>query len=120
VTGHSDNATDEQVLQHLAETGSDLSQPMLIDFQVAADDEASANRIAAAAAARGFETQVYFDEEFDDWICECSQDMIAAPAEIAATEARLDEIAAPFGGRVDGWGSFGNGDEDFDDEDEGA
>lgn len=117
---HPSDDADRQVLQRLAESGSDLAQPMLIDFQIQVPDEASGERIGEAAAAHGFETQVYFDEEFDDWTCECSKDMIASLEVIRETERLLDGLAAPFGGRVDGWGSFGNGDDDFDDEDDAA
>lgn len=118
MTNHvSDDAENERTLQIIAENGSDLSRPMVIDFQIVVPDEDSGQLIATEAIKQGFESSVFFDEEYDDWTCECSKEMIASAQSIGDTERLLGELAAKHGGQMDGWGTYGN-DESDDDEDE--
>lgn len=54
--------TDGAVLADLAAQGVDMSQPLLIDFPVAAPDEASANAIAKALTEAGYDSRIVYDE----------------------------------------------------------
>ena len=99
---------DGEVLRRIADAGSDMSKPMLIDFQISVSDEASANAIAQAAAKLGYQTKIYRHEVDDPWTTECSKEMLATHDGVISAQAELDALSKPFGGFSDGWGTFGN------------
>ncbi|MDG2012416.1 MAG: ribonuclease E inhibitor RraB [Pirellulaceae bacterium] len=108
---------DGNALKSLLELGCDLSKPMDVDIQVAVPDEEVSMQIAGAAAALGFRTEIFFDEDIEDveeatepWTCECSKVMIVSYDSIVAAQASLNEIAKPLKCYVDGWSTFGNAD----------
>ncbi|MHB1158418.1 MAG: ribonuclease E inhibitor RraB [Phycisphaerales bacterium] len=103
------NDADGDALRRLARDGSDLSKPMYIDFQVAVPDEASANGLAQAAKKLGYQVAISESPQCRlPWTCECSTRMIATHIGVCAIQGELAELAKPFGGYPDGWGSFGN------------
>ena len=126
---------DGEALRELTAAGHNLSEPMEVDFQVAAADEESATKIAEAASKLGYRTAIYFDDEedFDEgddlWTTECTKEMVVTYEELLKTQTELDELAKPLGGYIDGWGTFGNAeildeleedeldDDDFEDDD---
>lgn len=100
--------SDGAALQQVADSGSDMSQPMIIDFSVAAPDEAAARAVAAAAEALGFDPSIYQDPDSSSWSVSCSKSMLATYEGVIAARAQLDGIARTFASACDGWGSFGN------------
>ena len=108
--------SDGDAMRRVAAGGSDMSKPMVIDFQVAAPDETTAKRIADEAAEVGYHVSVYVcDEDIegagDPWTCECTKSMVPTYHGLIAAQAELDAIARPLGAYVDGWGTFGNADQ---------
>jgi regulator of RNase E activity RraB len=119
---------DGAVLADLAAQGVDMSQPLEIEFPVAAPDEASANSIGAAVTKAGYESQTEYDEGEPDengeidpddeefgpsWTVYVTVTMIPEYKEIMRIQADLDRLAGPFGGHSDGWGvMFDGGDDD--------
>ena len=99
---------DGDALRRIAEDGSDMTRPMVIDFHVAAPDQAAAEAIAEAAGQRGYRTKVYRDEDSNAWTCECSREMVATHAAVMAAQDELDALSRPLSGHSDGWGTFGN------------
>ena len=108
---------DAEVIQMIADDGNDLSQPMEVQFHVAAATEEMAEKIAVAAEGLGYEVSIEFDdgedqEEDEDisepWTCTCSKEMLLEYDAVVAAQAELDKIARPHGGYADGWGTFGN------------
>lgn len=109
---------DGEVLKVIAEDGNDMSQPMDVDFHVAAPTEEVAEKIAAAADELGYGTFVEFDDgdDFDDpeeeitepWTCTCQKTMLLTYSAVMAAQEELDKIARPLGGYADGWGTMGN------------
>jgi hypothetical protein len=112
---------DGEALARLAEQGADMSQPMLIEFAVAADDEASAQAIEAALVRAGYKAHAEFDEGEPDedgeidpddeefgpaWTVYAEVTMVPKYEEVMRIQADLDRIAVPLGGRADGWGAF--------------
>lgn len=107
---------DGQVLRNLAADGHDLSEPMVIEFHVAAPDQETAERIQQAAEQLGYSVQIDFDDEpLPPWTCYCERLMLAEYDAILAAQNELDQAARPLGGYCDGWGTFGNAADDTDD-----
>jgi len=103
------NDADGDALRRFIEQGSDLTKPMHIDFQVAVPDEMAANGLAEVALRLGYSVSVYASPECSlPWTCECSTRMVATYDAVMAIQRELAELASPFGGRPDGWGSLGN------------
>ena len=121
---------DGSVLADLAAMGVDMTQPMEIEFPVAAPDEEAAHAIAKILTDAGYETLVEYDdgepeddeEEEDDeedeyvpgWDVYVTIDMVPDYAEIVRIQAHLSELANPLGGMSDGWGVLL--DQDFEEE----
>lgn len=118
-----DSSDDAQVLSTLADSGHDLTQPMLIEFEVLTDSETSADAIADAVEQAGFAAHVYSgqaeSEPAEDsvektapveivWVCVCSTKMVADVAGLADARRQLRALAQKQGGRVESWGTFGN------------
>ena len=121
---------DGAVLASLAEAGVDLSKPLEIEFAVAAEDDASAQKIAVAIRAAGYAAEVDhdpgdpedgeaeagdaafadLDEDEDEaafgpsWTICVPVELVPEHARIVALQAELDAIASPLGGAADGWG----------------
>lgn len=97
---------DGQALRRLART-ADMSRPMEIDFSVVAPDEASARAIGHLAEQYGYTFTIAHETEAQ-WGCTCTKVMLATYDSVMRAQAALDAVSAPFGGRTDGWGTFGN------------
>jgi len=102
------NDATGDALRRLRDCGSNLSKPMEIDFFVAAPSRESGERISAEVTALGFQVSLEQDEESDAWTCYCSKTLVPEHALVSKIEAELGEIARPYGGFVDGFGSYGN------------
>jgi regulator of RNase E activity RraB len=102
------NDADGDALRRVASRGSDMSRPIAIDFSIAVADEATGVRVASAARSAGYESKVWKDDESGNWTCYCTKTMLATYDAVVAAQDELDEIAGPFGGRTDGWGTCGN------------
>jgi hypothetical protein len=103
------NDADGDALHLVVAGGSDLTKPMLVDFQVAAPDQIAAKGIADGARQLGYRVTTYATPECSlPWTCECSIQMLVNYESVVAIQKELARLAAPFGGHPDGWGSFGN------------
>jgi regulator of RNase E activity RraB len=100
---------DGDSLRRVADDGSDMSRPMLIEYSISAPDELCAQRIAESARSHGFDIAVSRDESCDSWSIYCARTMLATYDGVVAIQALLNELAQPHGGNCDGWGTFGNG-----------
>jgi hypothetical protein len=112
---------DGQVLASLAAQGADLTQPLVLDFFVAAADEPSALAIADAVKKAGYPVEIDFDEgepgedgEIDpadeefgpSWTVRSTIRMVPEYQRITKIQADLDRLARPHGGFADGWGAM--------------
>lgn len=88
--------------------GADMSRPMEIDFVVAVPMREAGEAVARLAAHSGYRTELVHDEEDDEWVCYCRTVMLLTYSRIVAAQCELDELSRPFGGRSDGWGTFGD------------
>ena len=108
VVGFPDDS-DGRALRRVANDGSDMSKPMFINFHILVPSEETALALAAEAQKLGYRTHVYDGDGVARWTCECSTRMLATYEGVVAVQDELGEVSAPFGGRCDGWGTFGNG-----------
>ena len=99
---------DGDALRRLAESGVEMTSPMVIDFAVAIPDEPTGKAIALKAIEIGYKASVDQDSESSEWICYCSKSMFATYTGIINCQLELDKIAVAYGGFVDGWRTFGN------------
>ena len=109
------NDSDGDALRRVANDGSDMSRPMLIDFHVAMPDESAARALADVAAKLGYHVEIYNSPGCEDgpddelpWTCQCSTRMVATYDGVIAAQQELSELSAPLDGCPDGWGTFGN------------
>jgi regulator of RNase E activity RraB len=101
------NDSDGDALRRI-ECHSNMAAPMTVDFQIAVPDEAAATKIAKSAYELGYRCRIYDSQGASDWTCECSSRMLLTYEAVIAIQEELDRLARPFGGHIDGWGSFGN------------
>jgi regulator of RNase E activity RraB len=106
---------DGDALRRVAQSGSDMSRPMEIDFFVAVPDRQAGEHVARLAAFRGYQVKVVEDaheegddEEGDAWTCYCTKAMLATYDGVVEAQRELDDLSRHFGGRSDGWGTSGN------------
>ena len=102
------NDADGDALQRVADHGSDMSQPMSIDFCVAIPDEISGKAVAEVATSSGYVTKVVKDHNGTSWTCYCTKEMVATYNAIIAAQDELNELSKPFAGYSDGWVTGGN------------
>lgn len=99
---------DGDRIRQLAAEGSDLAEPMSVDFFVAAPSEQVGRAVAEAAEKLGYRSHVDRDGQADAWTCYCAREMVVTYEAVTAAQQQLDAFCRPLGGTVDGWGSFGN------------
>ena len=108
---------DGDALRRVAGDGSDMSQPMDIDFSVAAPIQEIAEAVASRALELGYRVQISFDDSERDldgdaplpaWSCYCTKTMLATYDGVVAAQRELNDVVAPLGAWCDGWGTFGN------------
>lgn len=121
MTTYPDDA-DGAVLQELESHGVDMTQPLTIEFAIAAPDESSANSIAIALSATGYEPEIAYDEGEPDedgeidpedeeefgpsWSVYVSIEMVPTYDDIVRIQEELDALAQQHGGNADGWGAM--------------
>ena len=99
---------DGDSIRRLVHEGSDLPEPMSVDFFVAVPDEKAGRAVAEAAERLGYRVTVEQDGDDPMWTCYCAKSMLVTHDAVVAAQRQLDEIARPLGGKADGWGTFGN------------
>ncbi len=97
---------DGDAIRRLENDGANLSRQMTVDFQLVVPTKAAAEKLEEYCASLGYATRL--NDEGDQWLVECTIEMLVTYEEIVAKQADLAAAARPFGGKVDGWGSCGN------------
>ena len=113
-SGFPDDA-DGNALQSIADQGNDMGKPMEVDFHVAVASEDEGIAIARVAAEHGFRGDLQPDEDDSSpessWTLTCTRTMVLTYEAVIETQAKLQLLCDPHGGSVDGWGTFGNSEE---------
>src|SRR5580693_4585527 len=102
------NDDDGDALRNVAESGADMSRPMVIDFSVEVRDEPTARRVAELVAAHGYDPSISEEDGGQSWSVSCSKSMLATYEGVVTVQAELNELVKPHGGSCEGWGTFGN------------
>jgi len=112
---------DGDLLAQLEEMGVDMTQPLDLEFMVAADGADAAEAIRTALANKKYDVEVVFDEgepgetgdidEDEDaygpsWTVYVKRRMVPDYNEIIRIQQDLDATAEPLGGFADGWGAM--------------
>jgi hypothetical protein len=100
---------DGDSIRRLVHEGSDLGEPMSVDFFVAVPDEKAGRAVAGAVEPLGYRAVVQQDPGEPTWTVYCAREMLVSYDSVVEAQRRLVEVTGPLGGRVDGWGTFGNG-----------
>ncbi len=100
--------SDGDTLRRVAENGSDISHPMIIDFLLTVPDEGVAHRVAGLVEAHGFDPSIYRDDDNGSWSVLCAKSMLATYDGVVEVQAQLKVLVEPHGGACDGWTTFGN------------
>lgn len=99
---------DIDIINEIASDGSKMDEEMVIDIDVAIDDEDAAQKLCDKLQAAGYEFEMFQDDETDELGVCVSVSMILNPKNVGDAQSKLQEIAAEFGGEVAGWGTYGN------------
>ena len=100
------NEENRDVILQLIEAGDDLSKARDIDFSVVFPDSNTAEIFASELRRQGYAISI---EEMDmeeelPWYVTVVKHMLPVCETITAFQQTLGSIAAPLGGRNDGWG----------------
>ncbi len=98
-------------LRLLEQNGSDLSRPLEMDFFASVPSQAAGDAVALRVVELGFAASVEQDEDSQQWTCYCTKTIVPNYAMVVEIEAQIDAVAQAHGGHADGFGSFGNGDD---------
>jgi hypothetical protein len=99
---------DGDALRKVAESGADMSRPMVIELSVDVPDERSAPSVAEVVGLAGFDPSVFHDDETNSCSIYCTKKILATYENFVDAQADLNRLVQPYGGHCDGWGTFGN------------
>jgi len=97
------SATDRAVLESLRQSGSNLSLPHVVEHYLYFLKEAAARAAAKILRTEGYRVEVRLGADGISWLVLASHAVTPAPATVARTTLRLEEIASSLGGEYDGW-----------------
>jgi len=103
------NDPDGNALRLVAQHGSDMTQPMLIDFEIDAPTEKIADTVVARLRSKDF-VSTKSENEDGRWTITVPVMMTPDCNEIVDFQRALDDDLGQFGAKSDGWGTFGNRD----------
>src|SRR4029453_16539171 len=106
------NDSDGDARRGVAAHRNDMSPPMTIDFPVLFANEKNAKAFTPMAIDLGYRVRLYQHEDDSNWDVICTRDMVPVYDELVRIQDELTTAARPFGGHSDGWGTFGNKEED--------
>jgi hypothetical protein len=96
--------SDEWALAQLKQAGDDLSKPHHLEFQLRLPTPFAAEEATSCLRAAGFEATVQSDGQDGGWLCVATKTMVPDLAALQKIHMDLAGIAAPIGGRYEGWG----------------
>jgi hypothetical protein len=112
----------EDTINALLEDGSDPDAEYTIEHHFYHQDFATLEKLAVEVFKLGFEVTDAEEVEFEDggnaWVFDAIREQSLDAASITADAIKLAAVAAKFGIEYDGWGTYFEDGEDFDDDEE--
>lgn len=99
---------DGDVLRRLAEHGNDLSKFMVIDFHIVVPDQDAGLELGEQVKQAGYKPELFYDKEENEITLQASKLMLPEHQALIDAQVELGQLALPFGGAIDGWGTMGN------------
>lgn len=96
---------DQKILDHLKERGSDLTIPHEIEFYVYFPTEQAAQTASPEITKKGFRVHILADPSGNRWLCLSLKEFIPELEAIKIIQKKFDDLAKPYGGKCDGWGT---------------
>jgi hypothetical protein len=105
------NDENGDVLRRMEASGDDLARSRNIDFTVVFPDEKAAVRFASHFRELGLAASIEFTQTVETlpWDVLVVKHMMPSHEAIGSFEKMLQDVAAPLGGRNDGWGCLSEG-----------
>jgi hypothetical protein len=96
------------VLRRMQESGDDLSQARRIDFTIVFPSESATQYFSQHFQNLEYQVSIEKSGTVQElpWDVVISRYMLPTHTDITEFESELEAIAAPLGGRNDGWGCF--------------
>jgi hypothetical protein len=101
---------DGDALRRIAEHGSNMDEPMKIEFSIDVPSELAGIAVAERATTLGYEPDLFHDDESDRWSVYCGKQMLANYENVVSSQLELNKIAAEHDSHCDGWLTRGNRD----------
>jgi regulator of RNase E activity RraB len=112
----------EETVNALLEDGSDPDAEYTIEHHFYHVDFARLEKVAVEVFKLGFEVTDAEEVEFEDggsaWVFDAIREQSLDAPSITADAIKLEALAQQFGVEYDGWGTYFEGDEEFDEDDE--
>ncbi len=112
----------EETVNALLEDGSDPDAEYTIEHHFYHVDFARLEKVAVEVFKLGFEVTDAEEVEFEDggsaWVFDAIREQSLTAETITADAIKLEALAQKFGVEYDGWGTYFEGDEEFDEDDE--
>ncbi len=112
----------EETVNALLEDGSDPDAEYTVEHHFYHADFAQLEKLAVEVFKLGFEVTDAEEVEFEDggsaWVFDAIREQSLNATDITADAIKLDQLAQKFGIEYDGWGTYFEGDEEFDEDDE--
>ena len=111
ITSYPDDA-DGDVLNAIADSGVDMTQPLTIEFVIDAPSEQRARAIEEDLRAAGHPAATVYEQGEEDegiepgWVVMIEQDIVPDYQRIIDMQAEFNRFAAVHEGKVDGWGAM--------------
>ncbi len=116
------NEFTEETVNALLEDGSDPDAEYTIEHHFYHVDFARLETVAVEVFKLGFEVTDAEEVEFEDggsaWVFDAIREQSLDAESITADAIKLEALAKQFGVEYDGWGTYFEGDEEFDEDDE--
>ena len=99
---------DREGIRKILSDGSDPKIPMIVDFFLVIPDKKTGETLGPIINAEGFTSEIQYNRQDDVWSLKCSRRMLLTSNGLAKIQLSLGDIAKPYGGKPNGWGTFGN------------
>ena len=94
---------DQQVLDELKRSGSDLTKPHKIDFYLYFPNEQKAKTAAAQIKDKVTSADVRLGANNKDWLCFATKEMVPEHSELVRLRYLFNSVAVKLNGEYDGW-----------------